>query len=68
MNEKRKIFTIPKGYSADDTKDRLKWLKETTGFDYKSHLENQPDELKGIIENHIAVSYTHLTLPTKRIV
>ena len=38
MNEKRKIFTIPKGYSADDTKDRLKWLKETTGFDYKSHL------------------------------
>ena len=53
MNEKRKIFTIPKGYSAEDTDDRLKWLKETTGFDYNSQLENQPDELKGIIENHI---------------
>ena len=53
MSEKRKIFTIPKGYSAKDTDERLEWLKETTGFDYNTKLENQPDELKGIIENHI---------------
>ena len=53
MSEKRKISTIPKGYSAKDTDERLEWLKETTGFDYNTNLENQPDELKGIIENHI---------------
>ena len=53
MNDKIKKTTIPKGYLAEDTDDRLKWLKETTGFDYNVNLENQPDELKGIIENHI---------------
>ena len=53
MNDKIKKTTIPKGYLAEDTEDRLKWLKETTGFDYNVNLENQPDELKGIIENHI---------------
>ena len=100
MKEKRKKFLIPNGYSEKDTDNRLDWLKETTGFDYSNDLENQPDDLKGIIENHIgfmkipmaiagplkvhgkyangdfyvpictlegtlAVSYTHLTLPTK---
>ena len=53
MNEKRKIFTIPKGYSKKDTADRLKWLQETTNFDYDDNLEDQPESLKGIIENHI---------------
>ena len=53
MNEKRKIFTIPKGYSKKDTAERLKWLESTTDFDYDDNLENQPEDLKGIIENHI---------------
>ena len=53
MKEKRKKFLIPNGYSKKDTNNRLDWLKETTGFDYSNDLENQPDDLKGIIENHI---------------
>ena len=53
MNEKRKIFTIPKGYSKKDTAERLKWLESTTDFEYDDNLENQPEDLKGIIENHI---------------
>ncbi len=53
MKEKRKKFLIPNGYSEKDTDNRLDWLKETTGFDYSNDLENQPDDLKGIIENHI---------------
>ena len=53
MKEKRKKFLIPNGYSEKDTDNRLDWLKETTGFDYNNDLENQPDDLKGIIENHI---------------
>ena len=51
--EKRKKFLIPNGYSEKDTDNRLDWLKETTGFDYSNDLENQPEDLKGIIENHI---------------
>ena len=53
MKEKRKKFLIPNGYSEKDTDNRLDWLKETTGFDYNNDLENQPEDLKGIIENHI---------------
>ncbi len=53
MKEKRKKFLIPNGYSEKDTDNRLDWLKETTGFDYSNDLENQPEDLKGIIENHI---------------
>ena len=53
MNDKIKKTTIPKGYLTKDTEDRVKWLNETTGFAYNVNLENQPDELKGIIENHI---------------
>ena len=53
MKEKRKKFLIPNGYSEKDTDNRLGWLKETTGFDYNNDLENQPEDLKGIIENHI---------------
>ena len=53
MKEKRKKLLIPNGYSEKDTDNRLDWLKETTGFDYSNDLENQPEDLKGIIENHI---------------
>ena len=34
----------------------------------ESTIEEQNDNLKQTIKNHDPVSYTHLTLPTKRIV
>ena len=65
MKEKRKKFLIPNGYSEKDTDNRLDWLKETTGFDYSNDLENQPDDLKGIIENHIGFCLLY-TSPSPR--
>ena len=44
---------IPKGYASKDTDKRLDWLSEKIGFDYDSDLSITPEELKGIIENHI---------------
>ena len=44
---------IPKGYASKDTDKRLDWLSEKIGFDYDSDLSITPDDLKGIIENHI---------------
>lgn len=53
MTHKNENHMIPAGYTREDTKLRLKWLKEKTGMDIKVDLENNPEELKGIIENHI---------------
>ena len=44
---------IPNGYKSTDTNRRLKWLKEKTGMEIDASLENKPEDLKGIIENHI---------------
>ena len=52
-NKKSKYYNIPNGYTLDDTKNRLKWLKDKTGIDLDTNLENVPEDLKGIIENHI---------------
>jgi len=52
-NNKSKYYIIPNGYTSDDTKNRLKWLKDKTGIDLDTNLENLPEDLKGIIENHI---------------
>ena len=52
-NKKSKYYIIPNGYTSDDTKNRLKWLKDKTGIDLDTNLENLPEDLKGIIENHI---------------
>ena len=52
-NKKSKYYIIPNGYTSDDTKNRLKWLKDKTGIDLDTNLENMPEDLKGIIENHI---------------
>ena len=52
-NKKSKYYIIPNGYTSDDTKNRLKWLKDKTGIDLDTNLENVPEDLKGIIENHI---------------
>ena len=53
MTHKNEDHMIPAGYTRKDTELRLKWLKEKTGIDIKVDLENNPEELKGIIENHI---------------
>ena len=50
-NEKRN--RIPRGYTAEDTQRRLKWLKNEQGFDLQDLPANDPEELKGIIENHV---------------
>ena len=52
MKENNKKM-IPKGYASKDTDKRLDWLSEKIGFDYDSDLSITPEDLKGIIENHI---------------
>ena len=44
---------IPSGYHSDDTGKRVTWIEDKTGFNYKDSPVNEPEELKGIIENHI---------------
>ena len=44
---------VPRGYEREDTERRLKWLKEEKGIDFKDPPVNEPEDLKGIIENHI---------------
>ena len=44
---------IPGGHSGRDTERRLAWLKHRTGMDYDDSTRNDPEELKGVIENHI---------------
>lgn len=52
-NNNGKRNRIPRGYTADDTQRRLDWLKEEQGFDYQDLNGNDPEDLKGIIENHV---------------
>ena len=44
---------VPKGYTSGDTDKRLEWLNDKIGFDYNTELLAVPEDLKGIIENHI---------------
>ena len=44
---------IPKGYANEDTDKRLDWLRDKIGFNYDTDLSTTPEDLKGIIENHI---------------
>jgi len=55
MSEKNngKRNRIPRGYTAEDTQRRLDWLKDEQGFDLQDLPVNDPEELKGIIENHV---------------
>ena len=52
MKENNKKM-IPKGYANDDTDKRLDWLSDKIGFNYDTDLSTTPEDLKGIIENHI---------------
>ncbi len=44
---------IPSGYKESDIEKRLNWLKKMSGFSYDPELQNNPEDLKGIIENNI---------------
>ena len=52
MKENNKKM-IPKGYANEDTDKRLDWLSDKIGFNYNTDLSTTPEDLKGIIENHI---------------
>ena len=52
MKENNKKM-IPKGYANEDTDKRLDWLSDKIGFNYDTGLSTTPEDLKGIIENHI---------------
>jgi len=53
VKKSKNNIMIPNGYKSTDTNRRLKWLKEKTGAEIDGNLENKPEDLKGIIENHI---------------
>ena len=44
---------IPRGYLPEDSERRLEWLKDKHNFELQDLPGNEPEELKGIIENHI---------------
>lgn len=48
------VLTTPhRGYSRKDTDTRKKWLAKHTGIEIDDTLRNEPEDLKGIIENHV---------------
>ena len=52
-NNNGKRNRIPRGYTAEDTQRRLDWLKNEQGFALQDLPANDPEVLKGIIENHV---------------
>lgn len=44
--------TPPRGYKKSDTERRKKWLEDKTGIHLNDIEPNDPEDLKGIIENH----------------
>ena len=59
---------IPKKGLRDDVLAQYRYMREMLPFPLALHLSNPSDIIKAIRADAIAVSYTHLTLPTKRIV
>ena len=52
-NNNNKRNRIPRGYLPEDSNRRLEWLKDKHNFELKDLPGNDPEDLKGIIENHI---------------
>lgn len=44
--------TPPRGYKKADTERRKKWLEDKTGIHLNDSEQEDPENLKGIIENH----------------
>jgi hydroxymethylglutaryl-CoA reductase (NADPH) len=59
QNKMSKILP-PRGYKKEDTEKRKKWLEKKTGFHLNEAGPDNPEDFKGIIENH--VGYMHLPL------
>jgi len=58
MKNNKKILSennrkIPSGFTSDDTLKRLNWLEENSGLRFDDTPTDDPEDLKGIIENHI---------------
>lgn len=47
------FITPPRGYSEHDTEKRVSWLEKRTGFKLNDVGPDRPEDLKGIIENHV---------------
>ena len=50
-NEKN--FSIPRGYSSKDTSARVDWVRKFSGVKIDDSVEDSPEDLQGIIENHV---------------
>ena len=48
-----KNSSIPRGYKSEDSTARVDWVKKFAGIDIDDTLEDSPEELQGIIENHV---------------
>ena len=48
----RGTVTPPRGYKKEDTDRRNEWLRAKTGFSLNNIGREDPEDLKGIIENH----------------
>ena len=48
-----KNASIPRGYKSEDSTARVDWVKKFAGIDIDDTLEDSPEELRGIIENHV---------------
>ena len=46
-------LTPPRGYAQADTEARKTWLKEQTGHQVPDFALDDPENLKGLIENHV---------------
>ena len=46
-------LTPPRGYKKEDTEKRKKWLAGKTGLEIGRPRSENPENLKGIIENHV---------------
>jgi len=55
MNDRTngKNSSIPRGYRSEDSTARVEWVKKFAGIDIDDTLEDSPEELQGIIENHV---------------
>ena len=45
-DSKEKNHPIPRGYTPNDTKDRIKWVKDKTGIDFGKTKTDKPEELQ----------------------
>lgn len=46
-------LTPPRGYTQADAKERQRWLEEQTGHAMPEFALDEPENLKGLIENHV---------------